>query len=864
MAKGSGRFRNRKLGFKTRINVEIGVVIEEDPLEVDGLDLEDGEGIHERGGSNSQNNSAGGGGNRDKQKGIQTGVDKDEEGEVHLQQVIASTAAYVARNTTGGSSLANGKKPASAYIPTRSSTTLPDEEFTALYKPGYVDPISYIRFSDTVEDTTKGAINYTMDEDDEDWLEDFNEQFSRSTTLDKGKGREGEEKVEPYDAFADAGKCLDELSDPNSALSEDDFEKIMELFEQVTDEKAPMAHVDTSLLPPLLDFDYAFNDILRPELAALRPYAKPIYPHWKERRMQRGGKRIMPQLDYDESNEQNPYVCFRRRELKSSRKTRRSDQQNLERLIRLRNDLYAAHALMLKVAEREQIKLDSIIAEREIFEQRCEMREVKRKLGEAEGDEDLLVSRREKRRKREDGSIGALRLSVRKPDPNNISAASLAPSIEELQARKTRNENLVKQIERDLQRKRQADQQFEDWTDSSYLARPPPTPSRFWRSVEPTPTSGKKDALGFAPTWQAPIGRVRTSFRKRVGRGGRIYLDRIAPGRRGGEDFTSRRRILPSLDEEDQTDEESEPDEMDDWMIERRRERLKFDTDAGLDFSAADESPLVDDFELQYLVRRAALLKPQDVQALSFDSSYLEEAFKFVASDPTKDQPPPAVIGRPPPRPPLAIQPTGQPLSGHNYKPMPPNPAAYAQRPPSANHLPPPPNGGFPNHQSSPHSSPQNPNGLPLPPGSQPPPRMPNGALAVPGLQQNGMGRGSPLSQTPFSNPQAIQIAIQQQQQQQQAAAMQAANGMPGRPLSANSPLPPSRPASSASSYHHQGSPAMGALSLPQQQEQNSPHRSPVTTAAALANVNKRNSPLNSYQMQPGGPQQSMKPYGTF
>ena len=61
---------------------------------------------------------------------------------------------------------------------------------------------------------------------------------------------------------------------------------------------------------------------------------------------------------------------------------------------------------MLKVAEREQIKLDSIISERQIFEQRCEMREVKRKLGEAEGDEDLLVSRREKRRKGEDGSVG--------------------------------------------------------------------------------------------------------------------------------------------------------------------------------------------------------------------------------------------------------------------------------------------------------------------------------------------------------------------------------------------------------------------------------------------------------------------------
>lgn len=186
-----------------------------------------------------------------------------------------------------------------------------------------------------------------------------------------------------------------------------------------------------------------------------------------------------------------------------------------------------------------------------------------------------------------------LRLSLRKPDPNNITPASLAPSLEELQARKSRNENLFKQIERELQRKRQSDQQFEDWTDSSYLARPPATPSRFWRSVESTAAGGgggalgKKDALGFASTWQAPIGRVRTSFRKRVGRGGRIYLDRIAPRRRGGDDDLSNGPRWPALgdgdDEAGSTDDENEFDEMDAWMLERRQERFKFDTDVGLD-----------------------------------------------------------------------------------------------------------------------------------------------------------------------------------------------------------------------------------------------------------------------------------------
>jgi enhancer of polycomb-like protein len=210
-------------------------------------------------------------------------------------------------------------------------------------------------------------------------------------------------------------------------------------------------------------------------------------------------------------------------------------------------------------------------------------------------------------------------------------------------------------------------------------------------------------------------------------------------------------------------------------------------------------------------------------------------------------------------------------------------PSSNHGSPVGAGHLPLPQNGagggggGFPNHlsppqhQGSPHSSPQNVNGLPLPPGQQPHQRLPNGGLAAPGLQQNGINRSSPLSQTPFSNPQAIQLAIQQQQSQlaaqQQAAAMQAA-GMPGRPLSQNSQLPPSRPASSASSSHHQQSPAMAALSLP---PQTSPHLAmrvppgtPPQGQAGLVNPNKRGSPMNQYQMQPQGVPGMKTNYGNF
>jgi hypothetical protein len=61
---------------------------------------------------------------------------------------------------------------------------------------------------------------------------------------------------------------------------------------------------------------------------------------------------------------------------------------------------------MIKTRDREKLKLEQLSMERSIFEKRVEMREIKRRLGENDGDEDLLVGRKEKRRKRDDASGG--------------------------------------------------------------------------------------------------------------------------------------------------------------------------------------------------------------------------------------------------------------------------------------------------------------------------------------------------------------------------------------------------------------------------------------------------------------------------
>lgn len=85
----------------------------------------------------------------------------------------------------------------------------------------------------------------------------------------------------------------------------------------------------------------------------------------------------------------DPYVCFRRRETKSVRKTRRTDQQSLERLRKLRSEMEMARNLLEMVLRREKIRKESLVIEHNTFEKRSLLQEYQRILGIKE-DDDLL------------------------------------------------------------------------------------------------------------------------------------------------------------------------------------------------------------------------------------------------------------------------------------------------------------------------------------------------------------------------------------------------------------------------------------------------------------------------------------------
>lgn len=91
-----------------------------------------------------------------------------------------------------------------------------------------------------------------------------------------------------------------------------------------------------------------------------------------------------------ETDDSDPYVCFRRREVRQVRKTRGRDAQSAEKLRRLRKELEDARQLVALVRQRELARREMLAIERHVFLQRSEVKEMKRKLNVKDDDEDLI------------------------------------------------------------------------------------------------------------------------------------------------------------------------------------------------------------------------------------------------------------------------------------------------------------------------------------------------------------------------------------------------------------------------------------------------------------------------------------------
>ncbi|PKS05363.1 hypothetical protein jhhlp_008737 [Lomentospora prolificans] len=452
---------------------------------------------------------------------IATGVEQAEENEIHLQTILKEAG------TSNDQEI--------PVPPPQPSKVNYDE----LYPARFSGPQSYIRFSQTVEECV--SCQYDMTTEDDEFLKQYNSKKAAA-----------------------------------EVMSEDDFERIMDVFEETASAQTPFASVDNTVVA---------YDAMVPSLNSLAssqiiPHAKAIYEYWKSRRVECGNTSIHPSLKFEthpESDDMDPYVCFRRREARQTRKTRARDVQSAEKLKKLRRELEEGRQLIVLSRERELLKRELMNFERSIFEQRQRFKSMKIRLGIKGEDEDLIHQKPQKRKAAE---VPALQKPPSGPKsvPARPDTRPSEPELVLLEDKLAEKENELRlDLENKVHYHRQWNQEYVDLTmgplsppddqrmeeikfrpaKMQYLMTPPASSASDSMDIDEEPPSPIVEKL---PVFQFKAGGAKElaqpprhpAFRRRIGRLGRLWIDRRGLASRGLLDSSSDRWKYDS-DEDDDT-----------------------------------------------------------------------------------------------------------------------------------------------------------------------------------------------------------------------------------------------------------------------------------------------------------------------
>ncbi|PBP20518.1 putative enhancer of polycomb-like protein 1 [Diplocarpon rosae] len=426
-----------------------------------------------------------------------TGVEAGEEKEYHLQAALKSAT--------------NSNAKQAEEIPAPPTAEGADIDYDSLYALVYEKPATYIRFSETVEDTT--GCQYNMTTEDDVFLKAYN-----------------------------ANKI------PAQKCSEDDFEKLMDLYEKQGSAQTPFASVDGTVLPyekmrAVIDQHFSGRNV---------GYKEDVYEHWKRCRQASGNHPLQPRVKEEEDpnkDESDPYVCFRRRDMNVRRKTRARDTQSQEKIKRLRKELEEGKQLVDLAFDREKIKKETIQNERALFEQRAKVKEHKIRLGIKADDLEDLVNQKPQKRKVQDYNQMQRPPGQQHRLPARPESRPLEVDLIQLSDLMAQKENVLQmEIEEKTQQHRKWNQGHVDLTREplspveghgpeagfrpataqyQYLMTPPSSVTS--ESFDhPSPVQEHPEPQAFRFTY--PPGddeyQRQPAYRRRIGRSGRLWIDR--------------------------------------------------------------------------------------------------------------------------------------------------------------------------------------------------------------------------------------------------------------------------------------------------------------------------------------------------
>lgn len=316
---------------------------------------------------------------------VSTGVDKEEEEEVHLKVILESGAT---------TSSANVHIP----IPEAAETTVP--YYDTLYPPGsfklpkqYCKPPAPPRsFSNLISSSISPTISAILTGNT---LVGYG--FGAKVplcvpvvtplTITSNKQSDQHSISSMYNTTNGDRSWIDQLNQllaPNKKqISYDLFEKTLFMLEALANTYG-WENVQSSFLAMPEAIPFIDKLFLENQYKLISSIQNELFSYWKEKRTRANGIPLIPTLkieDNPKSSILDPYVCFRRRELRTLRKTRRSDALSIEKLRLLKNHFSEVYEMLSMILDRDNLKRELLILENTIFHHTLQLEDWKQTFG---------------------------------------------------------------------------------------------------------------------------------------------------------------------------------------------------------------------------------------------------------------------------------------------------------------------------------------------------------------------------------------------------------------------------------------------------------------------------------------------------
>lgn len=268
-----------------------------------------------------------------------SGMEKEEESEKHLQDILDAQSANVQIDTKN------------LVIPTPevfSSEVLP------VYKKGYKVPRQYIHVQPFSMDGEKP--DYDLDDQDDKFVEEILKN-EKKFEIDPTTFEEMIDRLEKS-----SGHNVITAKEAKLLLKEDD-DLILAVYDYWVDKRIKLKQP----LLPIVKSDK--RDIVAPPPPSTP--STPLVPTSTPGLISGGSGSVLGSQATANITNTNPYIAFRRRtEKMQTRKNRKNDEASYEKMLKLRRDLSRAVVLLEMVKRREKTKKEYLNLTAEIFEKR--------------------------------------------------------------------------------------------------------------------------------------------------------------------------------------------------------------------------------------------------------------------------------------------------------------------------------------------------------------------------------------------------------------------------------------------------------------------------------------------------------------